>query len=131
MRQLSLYFFLTRNRLTPKSPEEFRHLFREGKHETDPSNCILQTEYAKVNGVDYADYWLYNNLDRYVEAFCKQLNVTPKSGLGQFKAGFKPKGKDQELIERYYDQKTIDAVRKYYEKDYEKLFELNTGLTLA
>jgi len=35
------------------------------------------------------------------------------------------------LIDKWYDQKTLDAVRKYYEKDFEKIIELETGLELS
>lgn len=127
MRQLSLYFFLRRGR--EKSVSEFRYLFKEGRHESDPSNRILQTDYARVGGVDYGDWWLYNKLDRYVDAFAKQHNVLPQNDLQKFKSGFTPK--DADLIDQYYDQKTMDAVKRYYEKDFEKIIELETGLQLS
>jgi hypothetical protein len=127
MRQLSLYFFLKRGQT--KSVSEFRYLFKEGRHETDRNNMTLQTDYARVKGVDYAEYWLYNKLDRHVNAFTLQHNIDNPTALQNFKGGFTPK--NQELIDEYYDQKTLDAVKKYYEKDIEKIMELETGLQLS
>lgn len=127
MRQLSLYFFLKRGQ--KKSVEEFRHLFREGKHESDISNGILQTEYSKLDGADCGTWWLYNKLDQHVEDFCKEKNVQASMSLPNHKGNWTPK--DQSLFEEYYDEKTTDAVKKYYERDFEKLFELETGLEVA
>ena len=127
MRQISLYFFLKRGH--PKSPEEFRHIFREGKHETDTSNCILQTDYSKLDGVDCGTWWLYNNLDNHVKDFCVSRGVDSTMTLPNHKGTWTPK--DRQLFDEYYDQKTQDAVQKYYEKDFEKMFELETGLEIG
>jgi len=127
MRQLSLYFFL--KRVETPSIEEFRSIFKDGYHASDPSNKILQTEYPRVYGYDYGEYWLYNKLDRYVDSFAKQNNVIPQNSLQKFKSGFTPQ--QVNLIDKWYDQKTLDAVRKYYEKDFEKIIELETGLELS
>lgn len=126
MRQLSLYFFLKRGRA--KSVDEFRELFKDGYHATDTNNKILQTDYAKINGVDYGTWWLYNKLDRHVSAFCAEHGLPVSSKLKNFKGNYTPK--HYELIDEYYDTKTMDAVRKYYEKDFERLIELETGLEL-
>lgn len=127
MRQLSLYFFLKRGQ--GKSVDEFRHIFREGKHETDTSNSILQVDYAKLDGVDRGTWWSYNKLDQELANFCKEKGIGQGIKLKKFKGGYTPK--QIELFEQYYDQKTIDAVKKYYEKDFEKLLELETGLELT
>lgn len=119
-RQLSLYFFLKKNK--DKSVEEFRRAFQNGCHETDPSNVILQTNYVSINGIDVADWWVYEYIDNRAREFCKEKNVNIKKALQNYKGSFKPK--DPDLISKYYDQKTIDAVKKYYEKDFEKYFEL-------
>jgi len=127
MRQLSLYFFLKRGQT--KSVSEFRYLFKEGRHESDRNNMTLQTDYARVKGVDHAEYWLYNKLDRHVNAFTLQHNIDNPTALQNFKGGFTPK--NQQLIDEYYDKKTLDAVKRYYEKDIEKIMELETGLQLS
>jgi hypothetical protein len=126
-RQLSLYFFLKRGQR--KSPEEFRHIFRDGYHETDTSNRILQTDYPKLKGVDKGTWWIYNRLNEHLQEFCSSKGMTGKLELKQYKNGYTPK--QQEIFEQYYDQKTLDAVKKYYEKDFDKLMELGTGLELA
>lgn len=127
MRQISLYFFLKRG--MEKSVEEFRHIFREGKHQSDISNAILQTDYSKLDGIDCGTWWSYNKLGDHLSEFAKNRGVHPQNQLENRKGNWTPK--DQSLFEQYYDQKTQDAVRKYYEKDFEKMFELETGLEVA
>lgn len=127
MRQISLYFFLKRGK--NKSPEEFRHIFRDGRHESDISNAILQTDYARLDGEDLGTWWNYNKLGNHLEEFAKSRGVTPNSSLQNRKGNWTPK--DQSLFDEYYDEKTRDAVRKYYEKDFEKMFELETGLEVG
>jgi hypothetical protein len=119
-RQLSLYFFLKKNRNI--STEEFRSLFQNGHHNTDPSNRILQTDYVRIDGKDVADWWAYEDIDNRVKKFCEEKKINTKKGLQNYKGNFKPK--DNNLLLKYYDQKTIDAVKKYYEKDFEKYYEL-------
>lgn len=126
MRQLSLYFFLKRGR--SKSVDEFRQIFKDGYHKTDTNNAILQTDYAKLNGVDRGTWWIYNKLDKHLEEWCGQNNLPRALKLKNFKGNYTPK--HYELVDEYYDEKTRSAVLKYYEKDFEKLIELNTGLEL-
>ena len=127
MRQISLYFFLKRGQ--NKSVEEFRELFKNGYHATDISNAILQTDYAKLDGVDCGTWWSYNKLGDHLNDFAKARSVNPGKPLENRKGTWTPK--DQGLFEQYYDEKTRDAVRKYYEKDFEKMFELETGLEVG
>lgn len=119
-RQLSLYFFLKRKRNL--SVQEFRDLFKNGAHASDPSNVILQTDYVSVDGKDVADWWVYENINQKLDEFVTSKNININKGLGNYKGQYKPK--DPSLIEQYYDQKTLDAVKRYYEKDFEKYYEL-------
>ena len=119
-RQLSLYFFLKRRQNI--SPSEFRNLFSNGCHASDPSNRILQTDYVSIDSVDVADWWLYETLDKKASKFIEEKNVSTSKNLQRYKSNMKPKKHD--LFDQYYDQKTIDAVKKYYEKDFEKYYEL-------
>ena len=112
-----------------KSPAEFREIFKDGCHATDTSNRILQTDYSKLNGVDCGTWWMYNKLDTHIKNFCYEKGVDSSLTLPNHKGTWTPK--DRELFDEYYDQKTQDAVRKYYEKDFEKMFELETGLEVA
>ena len=89
----------------------------------------MQTDYAKLDGVDTGTWWSYNKLNDYLVDFCSKQGKTGTLELKKFKNGYTPK--QQKVFDEYYDQKTIDAVRKYYEKDFDKLMELETGLELA
>jgi hypothetical protein len=125
-RQLSLFFFLNKRPKHRKgtSVEEFRETFKYGHHITDPSNKILQTDYVKVNNQDLGNWWLYENLNNHINDFVNNNNVEIKSDLKRFKSINKANKSD--IIDEYYDKKTMDAVLKYYEKDFEKYYELKS-----
>lgn len=125
-RQLSLYFFLDR-RSRNSSPDEFREHFKDGHHFRDASNQIRQTDYLTIDGVDHGDWWVYENIDMHVNQFITKNSLTLRTGLQTFKSQIRPK--DESIADRFYDQKTIDAVKKYYESDFEKYYEL-TGIEL-
>lgn len=125
-RQLSLYFFLNR-KTGNNSPDQFREHFKNGYHYKDGSNHILQTNYLTVDGDDRGEWWSYDNLDQHINGFIKRNNISVNTDLQQFKSEMKPK--NATLFDQYYDQNTISAVRKYYEKDFEKYFEI-TGIEL-
>ena len=113
-RQLSLHFFLSRIQKYQPSPQRFREDFKTGCHQTDTNNQILQSEYATVHGIDYASWWVYDNLNAHVKSFEKKHGAA-NTPLGNLKAGIT----NYDLMEQYYDQKTRDAIRKYYESDFE------------
>lgn len=119
-RQLSLYFFLKKRKNV--SPAEFRKLFENGCHVTDTSNLILQTDYVSIDREDVGTWWSYESVGEKLEQFVKNKSVNVQKGLQKYKSNIRPKKND--LFEQYYDQKTIDAVRRYYEKDFEKYYEL-------
>lgn len=125
-RQLSLYFFLNR-RTKNNSPEEFREHFKNGYHFKDGSNHILQTNYLRLDGSDLGEWWDYENLDSHINSFIKKKSIKVNTDLQKFKGSIKPK--DNKIFDQYYDGKTMDAVRKYYEKDFEKYHEV-TGIEL-
>lgn len=115
-RQLSLYFFLKRGQ--NKSPEEFRQIMKDGSFSTDPSNTILQVDYPKLNGEDLATWWRYDKINEKLTEFTQSKGQWRESLLQNRKGTYTPK--DPALMDQFYDQKTKDAVRKYYEKDFEK-----------
>ena len=115
-RQLSLYFFLKRGQ--PKDINEFREIMKDGCYATDPSNKILQTDYVSIDGEDVADWWIYENINDKLTEFVKSKGVWRNELLKNHKGTYTPK--DPEIMNKFYDQKTRDAVRKYYEKDFEK-----------
>ena len=115
-RQLSIYFFLNRGK--SKNVNAFREMFKDGSHPSDPRNGILQSKYFELFGVDRAKtWWLYDDLNNEIAKFAKD-----RVDLPTYKTNYKPK--DENLIEQYYDQKTKDAVMKYYEKDFELIDSL-------
>jgi len=125
-RQLSLYFFLNRTSRN-NSPDEFREHFKDGYHFRDVSNHIRQTDYLTIDGIDRGDWWVYENLDTHINEFIEKNTLTLKTGLKNFKSQIRPK--DKSIVDKFYDQKTIDAVKKYYEKDFEKYYNL-TGIEI-
>ena len=111
-RQLSLFFFLCRNRKTQATPESFRKAFSQGKHESDTNNVFTQTEYAKLDGeiAPNVDFWKYEEVNNKI------------SNLEKRKSGFRPKTDMNELVAEYYDVATRRAVLEYYAEDM-KIYE--------
>ena len=111
-RQLSLFFFLCRNRKTQATPEGFRKSFSRGKHESDTNNVFTQTEYAKLNGeiASNVDFWKYEDVNDKI------------GGLEKRKAGFRPQKDMDDLVAEYYDDATRQAVLDYYAEDM-KIYE--------
>lgn len=118
-RQLSLFFFLMRNRRAVATPQEFRKQFAQGKHESDTNNCNLQSDFMKINGKIYDNtyYWLYDNLNDCISTFTKSIDKPIVWDLQQRKSGIKPKNNN--LINEFYDTATRRAVEEYYAADFE------------
>lgn len=116
-RQLSLYFFKRKN--MGVSPEDFRRHMKNGYYEGDGSNFILQSDYGVLNGKDYAEPWLYENLEAHLAEFLGEIGYWGGPPLPRYKASFKPKAENDELIRSFYDEKTKEAVLSYYTKDIE------------
>jgi len=116
-RQLSLYFFrkkIAGNR--PVSVEEFRRRFSEGYCDNDLNNRFRQSDYCKLSDQDVGNYLLYERLDQDLRDFLTKHEVINNMQLPTYK---RSGNKMPQLVEQYYDQKTRDAVMKYYEKDFE------------
>lgn len=112
-RQLSLFFFLCRNKKRVSSPEEFRKVFAQGKHDSDSNNVYTQVEYAKLDGkiASNVEFWKYEDIDKHVD---KELST--------FKSGVRPKKDMDALVAEYYDDATRLAVLNYYAEDM-KIYE--------
>ena len=112
-RQLSLFFFLCRNKKRDKSVSEFRKVFAAGKHESDTNNVFTQTEYAKLDGkiAPNVQFWKYEDIGN---------KITDK--LSTFKSNTRPKKDIDELVAEYYDDATRTAVLNYYAEDM-KIYE--------
>lgn len=129
-RQLSLYFFKRRSRPGSASPAEFREMFSRGFCAGDTNNQFLQTDYLTVNGQNYGEYWLYDDLTSRLNMFIKETPPDRLIDLPTYKSKMRKTLDKEELIEQYYDQKTLDAVKKYYEKDFELYGQLKNGKNL-
>lgn len=114
-RQLSLFFFLSGD----KSPDVFRHIFRDGCHESDPSNKITQSDYISLNGsiVNNVRIWNYDTLGVELYDFKNKKHIEEKFPLNTYKSNKKPM--DMNSLESvYYDDRTREAVREYYKEDF-------------
>lgn len=116
-RQLSLYFFLNRNKRNECSPEMFRKLMQKGYYEADGSNHILQTDYLKIGDTNVGTYWKYDALDDHIRSFIDR-HGEPQHPIKTFKSNFKPK--NENLVSDYYDAATRRAVEAYFAKDFEE-----------
>lgn len=114
-RQLSLFFFLGGD----KSPERFREMFKNGCHESDPSNQITQTQYVSLAGSLGANVrvWSYDNINIHLDEFKNRNKIEEKFPLKTYKSNKKPT--DMNSLEGvYYDARTREAVREYYKEDF-------------
>lgn len=117
-RQLSLFFF--KKHAGPRTPASFRQEFVEGKHINDLNNAITQLDYLSVDGAlhDNAEFWLYDDITTHLNKFISDNKIPLKETLMNYKSQMTPKDNKDEMIEKFYDNKTRDAVLKYYEGDY-------------
>jgi hypothetical protein len=125
-RQLSLFFYKHRTNIHRATPKAFRNEFANGYHHSDGSNHILQSDYTMFGDKQIGTFWLYDNLDYYLNQYIKDNNINAVNKLASFKSSIKPK--DDNLIQEFYDKATLKAVEEYYAKDielYEKLKDEN------
>ena len=126
IRCLSMYFFLAKvgKGAHRPNPAYFREVFAKGWHREVPNNQVLQSDYfliePKGKMAPNTLIWNYDNLDQELQKFTKDNNIQVTEDLPTFKTGIRPQN-DEELIEEYYDQKTKDAVLKYWQRDFELL----------
>lgn len=122
-RQMSLYNFLCNNCGKIPTKENFNSEFITGKHINDVNNSYTQCEYMKIDGKLVGEFWVYDNLQKHVSDFSKKHGKDDKLlHLKNFSTSTKERM-------NYYTEKTKSAVRKYYEEDFEKYYEL-TGIEL-
>lgn len=119
-RQLSLYFWLCRNRKSVHDVNSFRKQFSKGKHESDSNNQFTQVDYLKVNGelCDNTIFWKYDDLEQLVRQFVRSKNPDYKTEIPRHKAEVSPDEDRNKLIDKYYDDETRAAVLDYYSEDF-------------
>ena len=117
-RQLSLFFFKNR-RNNRSTPEQFRKEFKQGYHESDGSNHILQTEYLMLNGRQHGEFWKYENIPVHLDDFVERMNINTKYPLRTYKSQFRARVNKSDDIDLFYDKETKRAVEKYYARDFE------------
>jgi hypothetical protein len=115
-RQISLYYFLCRLKKQTASATHFREAFKQGKHHSDTNNAILQSSYTIVNGKDYGTWWDFDNIPKHITEFENEKGKATFA-LGNLKYNAKAREEQQSMA--LYDQKTKDAVREYFDKDFE------------
>lgn len=107
-RQLSLYFFLVKNKgKTAASPEQFREWFKNGYHYSDVNNRPTQSDYVKLDNMiaPNVEFWKYEDIQDHIPAQLEYIN-----------SGFRPQNIEN-LVAEYYDKNTQKAVEKYYAED--------------
>lgn len=109
-RQLSLYFFLMKNKNKNPEIEDFRNTFSEGRHKTDINNRNTQLNYVKLNNTiaPNTELWKYEDIQKYLPQKLEYINTS-----------YKPKN-----LHEYYDDKTKKAVEEYYAEDIEMYSKL-------
>lgn len=122
-RQLSLFFFKNKN--FNKSPDAFKACYRNGCHEFDGNNKILQSDYFKLGDkfAPKADPWLYDQINERLQTLVDEKNIEVKYPLMNYKSHFRKRDM-QELMREYYDEKTREAVYNYYREDFELIEKL-------
>jgi len=117
-RQLSLFFFLSKEfNLNNTSVSEFRRQFKYGKHISDPSNAITQSDYLKLGDNMIGRFWLYDNIDEELKSFLFDKNIKVREPLKRYKSNYRER-RDSSLIDEYYDDLTREAVEQYYAEDF-------------
>lgn len=118
-RQLSLFFFKNKNH--DKTPEEFRNQFKNGYHFDDENNKILQTDYCKLDGkpAPKVIYWNYDDIENCLKKFIENKKIQENFPLESFKTNYRTY--NNEMINKYYDKKTKEAVKDYYKNDFDYL----------
>ncbi len=97
-------------------------MFKNGCHETDPSNKITQSDYLKINGIMHTncDIWKYDNIDLHLQEFINNYKIDERFKLETYKSNKRPND-IKELENLYYDDATREAVYRYYREDFELL----------
>lgn len=125
-RQLSLFFFKCRKKGGQATPANFREMFSRGFCSGDVNNEHLQSDYLKIGNQQVGEYWRYNDLQQHLDLFKAQIKPQRAVSLPNYKSSMRKSLDKERLIDEYYDQKTFDSVKRYYEKDFE-LWEKLTG----
>jgi len=131
-RQISLFKWLYRNvgDVGPGTVEEagdvtaFRYRFREGKHHLDINNEVVQADYFKLNGEIHPNckIWLWEDIRSQQEKLMKEKNIVERYPLLRSKVSNRTR--DRQEFERYYDDKTMRAVREYFDEDFKLIQKL-------
>jgi hypothetical protein len=113
-RLLSLYFFRQRSYHYKEklSVENFRIVASKGFIDDVSDQMRLQSDFLEDGG----EWWVYDNLEHHIKLFNKKYNI--KSKLENYLQN-SVKYKTKDLVYKFYDDQTREAVLNYWQKDVE------------
>ena len=100
------------------SVENFRERAKDGVIKTKPWQEQLQSTFLTYNGKEIGTWWLYDHIDTHISDFVKQYDIKVIKPLQRENNSFQQQ-ETKFFINKFYDNKTIAAVEKHYEKDFE------------
>jgi hypothetical protein len=119
-RVLSLYLYRAKQGLVQNpSIKDFRQsVVNTGYYPDRPWQNQLQSTFLTYRGKEIGTWWLYDRLDEHIQEFVETYNIDIKQPLKhQNKSLQNVDIKD--WVDTFYDEATLAAVNKYYEKDIE------------
>lgn len=122
-RQMSMFYYFHKSRdewkLCPKTLKTYkRMILKDHQFAYEPNTGLLQTDFLKVNGKSYGEYWLYEELGARLKHLLDDLGIEEKYALPRHKSQFRNK----EIQEIEFDEETIAGLRESMAEDF-RLYE--------
>ena len=121
-RVVSLFLYREKQKSRLKKPatiDDFRRLVKVHGYLPDrPWQNQLQSSFLTYQGKEIGKWWLFDNIQNHIDEFVEENNIKVT-----FPLGWKNRSLGHSLTKDYmnlfYDEETLSAVNKYYQKDIE------------